>query len=76
MIADGGIILSRVVNDKQHIGKVIQIDGSPSAVARGDQFKPLPKSFSPVEHRFGVEVPYLLVEETILIAKGRDKAAG
>jgi hypothetical protein len=58
-----------------HVGKVVEIDGGLRQVARGDQFKPLSESFSPVEHRFGVEVPYRLVEETILIAKGCDEAA-
>src|SRR5512141_1212433 len=57
-------------------GKVVEVDLHARWIALGNSAQALPEPFSPIEHRRGVELERLLVEQAILIARGGDEASG
>ena len=68
-------MMSELGYDREHVGKIVEVDLDPRRIARGDSVEAPAEPLAPVEHRRGVELAHVLVEQPVLIAEGGDDAA-
>lgn len=61
---------------RQHVCKIVQIDGGSWRITLGHFIEIGPKAFAPAQHAFAVKVADVAIEQVFLIADRRDHTSG